>query len=66
MRIGILSDTHLPNLIRHLDELGPEIATFLSTMDLILHSGDLTSPMVLDWLEPFAPVPLAFGVKLLP
>jgi uncharacterized protein len=61
MRIGILSDTHLPNLIRHLDELGPEIATFLSTVDLILHSGDLTAPMVLDWLEPFAPVVCTTG-----
>ena len=61
MRIGILSDTHLPNLIRHLDELGPEIATFLSTVNLILHSGDLTSPMVLDWLEPFAPVVCTTG-----
>ena len=56
MRIGILSDTHLPNLIRHLDELGPEPARFFSTVDLILHGGDLTSPMVLDWLEQFAPV----------
>jgi uncharacterized protein len=56
MRIGILSDTHLPNLIRHLDELGPEPARFFSDVDLILHSGDLTSPMVLDWLERFAPV----------
>ena len=56
MRIGILSDTHLPNLIWHLDELGPEIATFFSTVELILHSGDLTSPMVLDWLEQFATV----------
>lgn len=61
MRIGILSDTHLPNLIRQLDELGPEIAAFLSTVDLILHSGDLTSPMVLDWLEPFAPVVCTTG-----
>jgi putative phosphoesterase len=61
MRIGILSDTHLPNLIRHLDELGPEIAAFLSTVDMILHSGDLTSPMVLDWLEPFAPVVCTTG-----
>lgn len=56
MRIGILSDTHLPNLIRCLDELGPEIAQFFSTVDLIMHGGDLTSPMVLDWLEQFAPV----------
>jgi putative phosphoesterase len=56
MRIGILSDTHLPNLIWHLDELGPEPARFFATVDLILHGGDLTSPMVLDWLEQFAPV----------
>lgn len=56
MRIGILSDTHLPNLIRCLDELGPEPARFFATVDLILHGGDLTSPMVLDWLEQFAPV----------
>ena len=61
MRIGILSDTHLPNLIRYLDELGPEIVVFLSTVDLILHSGDLTSFMVLDWLEPFAPVVCTTG-----
>jgi hypothetical protein len=56
MRIGILSDTHLPNLIRQLDELGPEPAAFFSSVDLILHGGDLTSPMVLDWLEQFAPI----------
>ena len=56
MRIGIVSDTHLPNLIRQLDELGPEPGRFFSTVDLILHRGDLTSPMVLDWLEQFAPV----------
>lgn len=56
MRIGILSDTHLPGLIRHLDELGPEPVRFFATVDLILHGGDLTSPMVLDWLEQFAPV----------
>jgi putative phosphoesterase len=56
MRLGIVSDTHLPNLIRDLDELGPEAARFFSNVDLILHSGDLTSPRVLDWLERFAPV----------
>jgi putative phosphoesterase len=56
MRIGIVSDTHLPNLIRHLDELGPEPAKFFSSVDLILHSGDLSSPKVLDWLERYAPV----------
>src|SRR5262249_56311650 len=56
MRIGILSDTHLPNRIRQLDELGPEPGRFFASVDLILHGGDLTSPMVLDWLEQFAPV----------
>lgn len=61
MRIGIVSDTHLPNLIRHLDELGPEPARFFSNVDFILHSGDLTSPMVLDWLERFAPVVCTTG-----
>jgi putative phosphoesterase len=61
MRIGIISDTHLPNLIRQLDELGPEPAKFFSAVDLILHSGDLTSPMVLDWLERFAPVVCTIG-----
>ena len=61
MRIGILSDTHLPNVIRHLDELGPEPAEFFATVDLILHGGDLTSPMVLDWLEQFAPVACTIG-----
>lgn len=61
MRIGILTDTHLPNLIRHLDGLGPEPAKFFSSVDLILHSGDVTWTAVLDWLEQFAPVVCATG-----
>ncbi len=61
MIIGLLSDTHLPNLIRDLEELGPEPAEFLSSVDLILHGGDLTSPVVLDWLEKFAPVLCSTG-----
>jgi len=51
VRIGILSDSHLPGLVRQLDELGPEPGAFFSAVDLILHSGDVTSPTVLDWLE---------------
>ncbi len=61
MRIGLLADTHLPGMIRRLDELGPEPAAFFSSVDLILHAGDLTSPTVLDWLEQFAPVLCATG-----
>lgn len=61
MIIALLSDTHLPNVIRDLGELGPEPAEFLTKVDLILHGGDLTSPAVLDWLEQFAPVLCATG-----
>ena len=61
MIIGLLTDTHLPNLIRQLEELGPEPAEFFSSVDLILHGGDLTAPYVLDWLEQFAPVLCSTG-----
>src|SRR6476469_479595 len=61
MRIGLVTDTHLPALIRSLDDLGPEPAEFFRTVDLILHGGDVTAPSVLDWLEQFAPVLVAEG-----
>jgi putative phosphoesterase len=61
MRIGLITDTHLPSLIRSLDELGPQCADFLRTVDLILHGGDVSSAPVLDWLEQFAPVMAATG-----
>ena len=61
MRVGIISDTHLPGMIRRLDELGPEIGDFLSSVELILHSGDIVSWSVLDWCEQFAPVVAARG-----
>ncbi len=61
MRIGLVTDTHLPALYRQLDDLGPEAASFFCTVDLILHAGDVTSPSILDWLEQFAPVVVAKG-----
>ena len=61
MRLGLITDTHLPALIRQLDELGPECGAFLAGVDLILHAGDVTSPAVLDWLEQFAPVIVSRG-----
>ncbi len=61
MIIGLLTDTHLPNVIRHLEELGPEPKEFFESVDLILHGGDLTAPYVLDWLEQFAPVLCSTG-----
>lgn len=61
MRIGIVADTHLPALHRQLDDLGPQAAEFFSTVELILHAGDVTAPSVIDWFERFAPVVVATG-----
>lgn len=61
MRVALISDTHLPSLMRHLDGLGAAPAEFLSTVDLILHAGDVSTPTVLDWCEQFAPVLVSRG-----
>ena len=61
MRVGLITDTHLPSLMWSLDELGPEVADFLSTVELILHAGDVTAPRVIEWCEQFAPVRVARG-----
>lgn len=61
MRIAILADTHLPSLMRSLDELGPQAAHALTGVDLILHGGDVTIPAVLDWCNQFADVLVAEG-----
>ncbi|HEY8820143.1 MAG TPA: YfcE family phosphodiesterase [Dehalococcoidia bacterium] len=61
MRLGLVTDTHLPALHRHLGELGPECAAFFQSVGMILHAGDITAPSILDWLEQFAPVIAALG-----
>ena len=61
MRIGLITDTHLPGQIRDLSELGPLPEKFLSSVDLIMHGGDLTSPIVLDWCEHFVSVICSTG-----
>lgn len=61
MRIGLVADTHLPSVIRSLDDLGPEPAAFFATVDLILHAGDVTARSVIDWCEQFAPTLVAEG-----
>lgn len=58
MRIGIISDTHIPGSI---PELWPEVRTAFEGVDLILHAGDLETPKVLDWLEEIAPTLAAEG-----
>lgn len=52
MRLGLISDTHLP-------AMGPmpeEIRRAFAGVDLILHAGDIYNSECLDWLETIAPV----------
>jgi putative phosphoesterase len=57
-RIGILSDTHMPGSLR---EMWPEVGAAFAGVDLILHSGDICHPVVLDQLERWAPMIAARG-----
>ena len=56
-RIGILSDTHLGGHQKLWDEVG----TAFEGVDLILHSGDVSYPSVLDRCEEWAPVVCCLG-----
>jgi putative phosphoesterase len=58
MRVGLLSDTHLPN---RRPALWDAVSAVFGDVDLILHAGDIVAPGVLDWLEQFAPVKAARG-----
>lgn len=58
MRIGLLTDTHLPSTIR---DLWDEVREVFTGVDLILHGGDIVSPRVLDWLQETAPTLAARG-----
>ncbi len=58
MRIGLLSDTHIPEVAQ---ALPPQIAEAFRDVDLILHAGDIYVPSVLDELERIAPVLAASG-----
>ena len=58
MRIGLLSDTHLPGSIK---TLWDEVKVAFEGVDLILHGGDIITTGVLDWLEAIAPVLAAEG-----
>ena len=58
MRIGLISDTHIPEAGK---EIWPEIRDAFSDVDIILHGGDITVARVLDELETIAPVLAAQG-----
>jgi len=53
MRIGLLSDTHIPEVTRVLPH---EVTQAFHDVDLILHAGDIYDPTVLDELERIAPI----------
>ena len=58
MRIGLVSDTHVPVAAK---ELPVELMEALRGVDLILHAGDIYDVSVLDDLERIAPVLAARG-----
>jgi len=58
MRIGLVSDTHIPLAEK---ELPHELMEALRGVDLILHAGDIYALSVLDELERIAPVLAARG-----
>ena len=58
MRVGLLSDTHIPDVEK---ALPPEVTEALRGVDLILHAGDIYIPSVLDELQRIAPVLAAEG-----
>lgn len=58
MRIGIISDTHIP---LNAKELPPQLAKVFAGVEFILHAGDTYYPSVLDELEALAPVLAAYG-----
>ena len=58
MRIGLLADTHIPQIRK---SLPPEVIEAFRGVDLILHAGDIYTLSVLDELELIAPVLAARG-----
>ena len=58
MRVGLLSDTHIPDAA---EELPDEVMEAFRGVDLILHAGDIYTRSVLDDLERIAPVLAARG-----
>jgi putative phosphoesterase len=53
MRIGLISDTHIPAMG---DAPPPQVARAFAGVDLILHAGHAYTVQCIDWLERIAPV----------
>ncbi|MSQ14583.1 MAG: metallophosphoesterase [Dehalococcoidia bacterium] len=53
MKIGLISDTHIPSMGK---EPPPQVARIFEGVDLILHAGDIYIDDCIRWLERIAPV----------
>lgn len=58
MRVGVLSDTHIPSKSKRLPE---ELTIAFRQVDKIIHLGDIISQSVLDELGALAPVTAVSG-----
>jgi len=58
MRIGLISDTHIPDVAK---ATPPQVMEVFGGVDLILHAGDICEVSVLDELQSIAPVLAARG-----
>ena len=58
MRIGLISDTHIPEACEHLP---PSVFEVFQGVDLVMHAGDVYVNRVLDELTEIAPVIAALG-----
>jgi len=58
MRVGVLSDTHVPAIQK---ALPPRVFELFQGVDLILHAGDIVELSVLDELRAIAPVEAVAG-----
>jgi putative phosphoesterase len=58
MKIGVISDTHVPTTARMLP---PSVFEIFKGVELILHAGDLVELSVLDELKAIAPVEAVSG-----
>ncbi len=58
MKIGILSDTHIPTVG---ESIPASLLKAFENVDLIIHAGDLVRLEVLDALTPLAPVKAVYG-----
>jgi putative phosphoesterase len=58
MRIGLISDTHIPEACDHLPN---KVFEVFNGVDLVMHAGDVYINRVLDELSAIAPVIAAIG-----